>query len=91
MVGLYNSTISHEMILPLKNIIAVSSSLEETFEATSERGKSIHLVRISGQMLLTQIKMLLDYNLMKHDKFRPILEPASVRHVIDETIEMLQI
>jgi len=32
MVGLYNSTISHEMILPLKNIIAVSRSLEEAFE-----------------------------------------------------------
>ena len=39
MVGLYNSTISHEMILPLKNIVAVSSSLEEAFEATSEKGK----------------------------------------------------
>jgi len=28
---------------------------------------------------------------MKHDKFKPILEAASVRHVIDETIEMLRI
>lgn len=42
-------------------------------------------------MLLTQIKMQLDYNLMKHDKFKPILEPASVRSVVDETIEMLRI
>ena len=91
MVGLYNSTISHEMILPLKNIVAVSSSLEEAFEATSEKGKQIHLVKISGQMLLTQIKMQLDYNLMKHDKFKPILESASVRSVVDETIEMLRI
>jgi hypothetical protein len=48
MVGLYNSTISHEMILPLKNIIAVSSSLEEAFETSSEKGKQIHLVKISG-------------------------------------------
>jgi len=48
MVGLYNSTISHEMLLPLKNIIAASSALEDVFEATTERGKQIHLVKISG-------------------------------------------
>lgn len=42
-------------------------------------------------MLLTQIKMQLDYNLMKNDKFKPILESASVRSVVDETIEMLRI
>lgn len=47
-LGLYSSTISHEMLLPLKNIIAVSSSLEEEFDADAEGKKSAHIIKISG-------------------------------------------
>lgn len=47
-LGLYSSTISHEMLLPLKNIIAVSSSLEEEFDADAEVKKSAHIIKISG-------------------------------------------
>jgi hypothetical protein len=36
------------MLLPLKNIIAVSSSLEEEFENELEVKKSAHIVKISG-------------------------------------------
>ncbi len=69
LLGLYSSTISHEMLLPLKNIIAMSSSLEEEFENDDEVAKSAHVIKISGQLLLSQIKTQLDQNLISNNKF----------------------
>ena len=69
LLGLYSSTISHEMLLPLKNIIAMSSQLEEEFASEVEVAKSAHIVKISGQLLLSQIKTQLDQNLISNNKF----------------------
>jgi signal transduction histidine kinase len=54
--SLYTSTISHEMLTPLKNMIYVSNALEEEFPESSNLKKSARLIKISSQMLLTQIK-----------------------------------
>jgi len=37
MVSLYTSTISHEMLIPLKNMIEVSSFIEEEFPEKSSK------------------------------------------------------
>jgi hypothetical protein len=53
MVSLYTSTISHEMLIPLKNMIAVSGQIENEFPVGSAARRQTHLVKISSQMLLT--------------------------------------
>lgn len=44
------------MLTPLKNMIYVSNALEEEFPESSNLKKSARLIKISSQMLLTQIK-----------------------------------
>ena len=53
MFSLYTSTISHEMLVPLKNMIAVGSQIENELPVGSAKRKQTHLVKISSQLLLS--------------------------------------
>ena len=46
---------------------------------------------MSSQMLLSQINMLLDFNLLKNDKFIPSYESTSVGSIIEDTVAMIQL
>lgn len=91
MMNLYNSTINHEMLIPLRNVIQVSENLEKEFQNKEDHKSQLRLIKTSSQMMLSQIRMQLDRNLMKNDKFLPNYTANSITQTIQDTIEMIQI
>lgn len=52
MFSLYNSTISHEMLVPLKNMITVSEYMFKGFNLDKVKQNQANLIKISSQLLL---------------------------------------
>ena len=88
LLNLMTSSISHELMTPIRCIITFAEELLKKLR----KGNSHHnasMIRNTGKLLLTQIKMLLDRGLMESGQFVPQIENGMLLDVLKETIEIL--
>ena len=73
MLTLLTSSVTHELITPLKCIIQFTVSvLQRTNDP--EKRKDLELVLMTAQLLLSQVKLLLDRNMLDKGIFTSNLE-----------------
>jgi signal transduction histidine kinase len=73
MLTLLTSSVTHELITPLKCIIQFTVSvLQRTNDP--EKRKELELVLMTAQLLLSQVKLLLDRNMLEKGIFTSNLE-----------------
>jgi K+-sensing histidine kinase KdpD len=70
MMGLLTASVSHELITPLKCISAFSTELVSQLTIPRMKYKA-ELIFSTSKMLLSQVKILLDKNLLDQKVFVP--------------------
>lgn len=93
MLSLMASSVSHEMITPMRCIVHLAGGLEKKLEdiIRSDRsiGKDINLIVKSAQLLLNQVKGYLDRDLLTQNMFVPTLEHHSLNSIVEDVCGML--
>jgi K+-sensing histidine kinase KdpD len=78
------------MITPLKSISSLSKRLYESLRFTSGRKDALQIYNKS-QILLSEVKLLLDKNLLDNNKFQAIFSSHQVNETIQTAIDILQL
>ena len=73
MLTLLTSSVTHELITPLKCIIQFTLSVLQRTNDPENR-KDLELVLMTAQLLLSQVKLLLDRNMLEKGIFTSNLE-----------------
>lgn len=73
MLTLLTSSVTHELITPLKCIIQLTLSVLQRTNDPVKR-KDLELVLMTSQLLLSQVKLLLDRNMLEKGIFTSNLE-----------------
>jgi len=90
MLQVYNSSVSHELLTPLRCIVEISSKLVKQKKLINADAEfKMQVVVNSAQMLLNQVSGNLDKNLLDKDMFKPMFEAHKLYDVIKSTIDML--
>ena len=63
MVQLLSSSVTHEMVTPLKCIISFATSLQKELKH-SPKCKEAELIYVTAKLLLSEVKLLLDNNMI---------------------------
>jgi K+-sensing histidine kinase KdpD len=63
-VSLLSSSVSHEMVTPLKCIISFATSLKSDLKHLKRPKKQAELIYVTAKLLLSEVKLLLDNNLI---------------------------
>lgn len=88
MLTLLTSSVTHEMITPLKCIIQFTLSvLQKTSDAAKR--KELELVLMTAQLLLSQVKLLLDRNMLEKGIFTSNLEMLPFNQTISNVVKLL--
>lgn len=83
------SSVTHEMVTPLKCIISFAQSLEQELKHSPKRADA-ELIYITGKLLLSQIKLLLDRSLIENGAFTPSFEFTPVNRIINDCTRILK-
>lgn len=89
LLSLLTASVSHEMLTPIKCIVQMTKSLSENLK-TGEFKYEAKLILSTTKLLMSQVKILLDKNLLDRDHFQPSIEPHSLNSIITETIEIMK-
>lgn len=93
MVSLFASSVSHEMLTPLRCIVnlvkGIQKKLQDKFEDKEFVGRELDLINSTAQLLLNQVKGNLDRDMLSQNMFEPKLEPYFLNQVVDEVCGML--
>jgi K+-sensing histidine kinase KdpD len=84
------SSVTHNMITPLKSISSLSKRIYESLCFTSGRKDSLKIYN-NSQILLSEVKLLLDKNLLDNKKFQSIFSGHPVNDTIQTAIDILQL
>ena len=84
------STYSHELITPVRCIIAFAEELDKGIKINSELHKKAILIKNTGKILLSQVKMQLDNGLVQNNLFEPNLSKGKLLDVLKQTSEILE-
>ena len=86
---LLTSSVTHEMITPLKCIIQFTHNV---LKLTTDlaRKKDLELILSTAQLLLSQVKLLLDRNMLEKNIFTPNFEMHPFNATINNVVQMLQ-
>lgn len=76
------------MITPLKSISCISKRLYESLRLTGGRKDALQIYNKS-QILLSEVKLLLDKNLLDNTKFQPIVSNYLVNETIQTVVDIL--
>lgn len=88
MLQLMSSSVSHEMITPLKCIIQMVNGLKDQ-QLHTALNFDADLVVNTAKMLLNQVKGNLDKNLLSQNLFEPQLECHDLSSVVTQTLDLL--
>ena len=89
MLHFYNSCVSHEMLTPLKCLIEIAKKvLNKTLER--DQRENIKLIINTGELLLNQVKGILDKNLLDQNMFTANLESYSLCQLLHSTVKMIE-
>ena len=69
MVSLLSSSVSHEMVTPLKCIASISKSLQNELKHSPKHCKEAGLVYVTTKLLLSEVKLLLDNSMLSNKMF----------------------
>jgi hypothetical protein len=82
MLSLHTSSVSHEMITPLKCIVKLGRDLAKSNDPRISRQAGL-IVSTSG-LILQQVKLILDKNMLDNNSFTPNFEFHSLNKTISE-------
>ncbi len=82
------SSVTHDMITPLRSVSCLSKRLCDTLDGTKGQ-KDALLIYNTSQILLSQVKLLLDKNLLDNNRFRPSLDDHAVNQTIENIVDIL--
>jgi len=68
LLSLLTASVSHEMLTPIKCIVQMTKSLSENLK-TGEFKYEAKLILSTTKLLMSQVKILLDKNLLDRDHF----------------------
>ncbi len=85
MLSLLTASVSHEMLTPLKCIIEFALSLMNELNKSPQR-YTAELILSTSKLLLSQVKMLLDKNLLDNDHFVPCLAAYDLNKTITNVV-----
>lgn len=88
MVELLSSSVSHEMLTPLKCIASFANSLQKELRHNAKR-KDAELIYVTSKLLLSQVTMLLDRNLFDTDMFSLSPEPVPINRIVADTVQII--
>lgn len=89
-LNMMTSSVTHEMITPLKCIISFSDFiLKDLIDKKSNAYRSTQLINTTSKLLFSQVKLLLDKNILKHDLFLPNLELNLFNKTVQDAIDIL--
>lgn len=84
------SSVTHEMITPLKCMVYFSEFIiKDMKDKKSNAYQSAKQILNTSKLLLSQVKLLLDRNMLKHDFFKPNLELTKFNKTVIDTIDIL--
>lgn len=84
------SSVTHDMITPLRSVSCLSKRLSETLENTNGH-KDALLIYNTSQILLSQVKLLLDKNLLDNNRFMPSLDDHPINQTIENIVDILKL
>jgi signal transduction histidine kinase len=88
MLQIYNSSISHEMLTPIKCLVEVSKKVAREVESKRTL-EDLSLISNTAKLLLNQVKGNLDRSLLAQNLFEAAPEKYSVYSLVQETTDML--
>lgn len=89
MLHLLNSSVTHEMVTPLKCIVSFAKSILKELEHSPKRHEA-ELIISTTKLILSQVKLLLDKNMIEHDLFEPELTLSPLNKTVSSVIEILE-
>ena len=92
------SSVTHELITPLRCIVNMTDQLFESnaFDRSDDKkidkklSKKIVMIRNTAKFLLVQINMTLDMSLLQSKHFTPIMKEVNLKKLCKATINLLQ-
>jgi signal transduction histidine kinase len=84
------SRMSHELRTPLNAVIGFAQILELDEPVTPEQLENIHYILKGGRHLLNLINEVLDLAKIEAGRLELVLEPLSIRDVVEDTIALIQ-
>jgi signal transduction histidine kinase len=88
MLTLYSSTMSHELLTPLRCIKQVATAAAHN---APEVKSDLSLIVNSTDLLLNQVKGNLDKELLENDMFEPNLDESNLKEVVDNVLGILEL
>jgi K+-sensing histidine kinase KdpD len=85
-----SSAVSHEMITPIKCILAMTED-QKNNQTTVEMKRQSDLIIVSAQLLLNQVKANLDKVLLDNKFLHHNLEPLKINEIISEICQILSV
>lgn len=89
LMSLLTSSVSHEMLTPLKCICSFASSLEKELKHSPKRQEA-EMIFITAKLLLSQTKMILDKNMIEKGLFTPAYEDTPFNRIVNDVVLILR-
>jgi signal transduction histidine kinase len=92
MVSLISSSVSHEMLVPLRCIVNLVEGIQKKLKDIEDQeyvGRELDLINKTAQLLLNQVKGNLDRDMLSQNMFEPRIELAFLNQVVEEVCGML--
>ena len=90
MIELMTSSITHETITPLKCIVSFSQSLQRELKHSDAR-RDAEYIYITVKLILSQVKMLLDKNMLKNGLFALSNEDVPINRIVDDAVQIMKL
>ena len=90
MVELMTSSYSHETITPLKCIVNLSQKLQKVLKHSEDR-RDAEYIYITAKLILSQVKMLLDSNMLKNDLFTLSNEEVPINRIVEDAVQIMKL
>ena len=88
LLHMLSSSVTHEMVTPLKVIINLASLVQKELKG-KPREHEAKLIVVSAKLMLAQVQLLFDKNKFDKNMFTPILEQANLNQAIQAVISIL--
>ena len=89
LLTLLQSSVSHELLTPLKCITSFAQNLERDLKHSPMK-KEAQLISLTAQLLQSQVKMNLDKSLIENGRFEPDINDSPVNRVIEDVILIMK-
>lgn len=87
--GLLTASVSHELLTPLKCIGSFGKEL--VYLITDKKTKyKAELIVSTSNLVMSQVKFLLDKNLLDQDVFTPQLEQQNIKKVVQDAAQIMK-